>query len=132
MDLKDLTPTADIIVVEITHPTTGDILENEDGSAMTISRYAPHSKEYKSVLNKETDKKLKMSQAKKKFTFTADDLEKTNLHLLSKTTFDWNITFGGEMPKFSIDAARDLYEEVFWIRDQLEEAESDYLDFTKA
>lgn len=131
MDLKKLTPKSDTITVELKHPSTGDVLENEDGSPMTISRYAPHSKEYKSAVNKETDKKLKVAQAKKKFSLTAEELEKTGIRLLAETTFDWNITYDGEQPEFSIGLAESIYTEVFWIREQLEEAESDYLDFTK-
>ena len=131
MDLKKLTPKSDTIIVELKHPSTGEILDNEDGSVMTISRYAPHSKEYKAAVNKETDKKLKVAQAKKKFMLTAEELEKTGIKLLAETTFDWNITYGGKQPDFSIELAEDIYTEVFWIREQLEEAESDYLDFTK-
>ena len=131
MDLKDFTPKSDTIIVTIKHPTTGEILTNDDGSEMTISRYAPHSKEYKAVVNKETDKKLKASQGKKKFNLTAEDIETVTLTLLAETTFDWNITYGGEQPKFSVGAAKELYAEVFWIKDQVEEAESEYLDFTK-
>ena len=47
MDLKDLTPNLDDIVVEIKHPATGDVLKNDDGTNMTITILAPHSKEYK-------------------------------------------------------------------------------------
>lgn len=132
MDLKDLTPKEDTIIIELRHPTTGELLDNEDGSVMTISRYAPHSREYKAVVNKQTDKKLKSAQSKKKFTLSASDIEKITVDLLAETTFDWNITYGKKQPKFSVDAAKELYEEVFWIKDQVEEAESDYLDFTKA
>jgi hypothetical protein len=37
MDLKDLTPNLDDIVVEIKHPSTGDVLKNDDGTNMTIN-----------------------------------------------------------------------------------------------
>lgn len=131
MDLKDLTPKEDTIVVELKHPTTGEVLTNEDDSPMTISRYAPHSKQYKRVVNEETNKKLRAVQSKKKNFLTAEELEETNIKLLAETTFDWNITYGGEQPKFSESTAKELYREVFWIKEQLEEAEQDYLDFTK-
>jgi hypothetical protein len=131
MDLKDFKPISDVIVVELKHPTTGDVLTNDDETPMTISRYAPHSKEYKSAVNVETNKKLKIAQSKKKLMMTAEDLEEINIRLLAETTFDWNITYGKKQPKFSVDSAKEMYEEVFWIKDQLEEAEAEYLDFTK-
>ena len=49
MDLKDLTPNLDDVVVEIKHPSTGDTLKNDDGTVMTITVLAPHSKEYKKL-----------------------------------------------------------------------------------
>jgi len=130
MDLKDLKPKSDTVDVEIVHPSTMEPLKNEDGSIMTITMYAPHSKEYKEVIHEQTNKRLKQSAKNKKVEITAEELEKTGLLLLAKTTKKWNITFGGEQPKFSVDKAVDIYDEVFWIRDQIEEAVSDSLDFT--
>ena len=63
---------------------------------------------------------------------TAQDMEKATLDMLSKITSEWNITYNKEQPKLSFAKARDLYDEVFWIKDQIEEALADSLDFTKA
>jgi len=131
MDLKDLKPKSDTVEVEIVHPNTLEPLKNEDDSTMTITMYAPHSKEYKAVVHEQTNKRLKQSQKNKRLELTAEDLERTGLELLAKATKTWNITFGGKQPKFSVDAAIDIYDEVFWIRDQIEEAINDSLDFTK-
>lgn len=130
MDLKDLKPKSDTVEVEIVHPNTQDPLKNEDGSVMTITMYAPHSKEYKAVVHEQTNKRLKQTAKTKKIDITAQELERNGLELLAKVTKTWNITYGGEQPKFSVDAAVDLYDEVFWIKDQIEEAISDSLDFT--
>lgn len=130
MDLKDLKPKSDTVEVEIVHPNTQDPLKNEDGSVMTITMYAPHSKDYKAVVHEQTNKRLKQTAKTKKIDITAQELERNGLELLAKVTKTWNITYGGEQPKFSVDAAVDLYDEVFWIKDQIEEAISDSLDFT--
>ena len=37
----------------------------------------------------------------------------------------------GKKPKYSADTAKEIYEQVFWIKDQIEEAVADSLDFTK-
>jgi len=94
--------------------------------------YAMHSKEHKSVMHEQTNKRLKSMQSGKKQEFTAQDLEDAALTLLSKVTAEWNITYGGDKPKLTATKAKELYDEVFWIKDQIEGALSNSLDFTKA
>ena len=132
MDLINLKPTSDTVEVALVHPNTGAALKNDDKTPMTITVYASHSKEHKAVLHEQTNKRLKAMQSGKKQDFTAQDIEEATLTLLSKITVDWNITYGGEKPKLSVSKAKELYEEVFWIKDQIEGALADSLDFTKA
>lgn len=132
MDLKNLTPTSDTVDVTIVHPTSFDVLNNDDDTPMVITVYAPHSKVYKAAMHEQTNKRLKQAQNKKKVEITAEDLEDATLDLLAKTTKGWKITYGGSKPKFSIAKAKEIYAEVFWIRDQIEEAVANSLDFTKA
>lgn len=131
MDLKDLTPKEDTVEVTLKHPGNGEVLNNEDGTPMTISFYLPHTKEAKKVQHELTNKRLKAMSQKKQMDVTAEDLEEISLDSLVKTTHDWNITYGGEKPKFSVKKAREVYEEVFWIRSQVEGAIADAMDFTK-
>lgn len=132
MDLKDLTPKSDEIVVAIKHPATGEPLKNDDKSEMTITVYAPHSKEYKKVLHEQTNKRLKKMQSKGNKDITAEEIEESTLEGLVKTTKEWNITYGGETPKLTAPKAKEVYEDVFWIRSQIEEAIEDSLDFMRA
>jgi hypothetical protein len=132
MDLLDLTPKSDEIVVAIKHPATGEPLKNDNESEMTITIYAPHSKEYKKVLHEQTNKRLKKMQSKGDKDITAEEIEEATLEALAKTTKEWNITYGGEMPKLTVAKAREVYETVFWIRSQIEGAIEDSLDFMKA
>lgn len=131
MDLKNLTPTSDTVDVTIVHPTTFEPLTNDDKSEMTITMYAPHSKEYKAAVHFQTNKRLKQAQGKKKVDITAESIEEATLEVLVKTTKSWNITYDGKKPKCSADTAKEIYEQVFWIKDQIEEAVADSLDFTK-
>jgi hypothetical protein len=71
-------------------------------------------------------------QSGKKQDFTAQDIEEATLTLLSKITAEWDITYGGEKPKLTVAKAREIYDEVFWIKNQMEDALADSLDFTKA
>ena len=54
------------------------------------------------------------------------------INLLVKVTKEWDITYGGEKPKLTSAKAKEVYTEVFWLRNQIEEALSESLDFTKA
>jgi len=132
MDLKDLTPKSDVVVVNLTHPADGSILCDNDKKPMTITMYAPHSKEYKKVLYEQTNKRLKQAQSKKKTGFTAEELEEVGIELLAKTTKTWHLLYNGENPKLSTSKAKDIYTEVFWIKSQIEEQVADYLSFMKA
>jgi hypothetical protein len=71
-------------------------------------------------------------QGSKKVDFKSEELEEATLALLSKVTASWDITYGGEKPKLTVSKAKELYNEVFWIKEQIEEALADSLDFTKA
>jgi len=132
MDLMNLKPTSDTVEVTLVHPNTGATLKNDDKTDMTITVYASHSKEHKAVMHEQTNKRLKAMQSGKKQEFTAQDIEEATLALLSKITVEWNITYGGETPKLTVAKAKEIYDEVFWIKDQIEGALADSLDFTKA
>ena len=132
MDLINLKPTSETVEVALLHPNTGEPLKNDDDTDMTITVYASHSKEHKAAMHEQTNKRLKVMQSGKKQEITAQDMEEAGLVLLSKITADWNITYGGDKPKLTVAKAREIYEGVFWIKDQIEEALANSLDFTKA
>lgn len=132
MDLANLKPTSDTVEVILTHPTTFEPLTNEDGSEMYITVLAPHSKEYKAIVHEQTNRRLKQAQKTKRFEMTAEELEEGSIDLLAKSTKEWKITYDGEEPKLTLAKAKEIYSEMFWIRNQIEEAVADSLDFTKA
>jgi hypothetical protein len=129
MDLKDLTPSSDTIEIILKHPNTEEDLKNDDKTPMVITMYAPHSKTYKAAMHEQTNKQLKKSKGGKRVDVTAEELETSSLDVLVKATKEWNITYKGEVPPLT--KAKEVYQEVFWIKDQIEEALSDFLDFTK-
>jgi hypothetical protein len=132
MDLMNLKPTSDTVEVKLVHPNTGDQLKNDDKTDMTITVYASHSKEYKSAMHEQTNKRLKAMQGNKRLDFKSEEIEDATLTLLSRVTASWDITYGGEKPKLTVAKARELYDQVFWIKDQIEGSLADSLDFTKA
>jgi glycine/serine hydroxymethyltransferase len=99
----------------------------------TITVFAPHSKEYKSAVHEQTNIRLKQMQkgGRNNNAITAEELEAAGIKMLAKTTKDWNITFDGEQPKFTVASAQKLYEKVFWVREQIEEAVAETEVFTQ-
>jgi len=132
MDLKDFTPKSDEVEVVVVHPVNGDPLTNEDGSNMVIVLHAPHSKPYKEAMYEQTNKRLKVAQSASGMDLTAQDLEEASLELLSKSTKSWDITYDGKKPKLTADKAKAIYDELFWLKPQLEEAINNAEVFMKA
>ena len=131
MDLQSLIPTDDTIVVELKHPVTEDLLLKDDGKAMTITVYAPHSSTYKAAIHEQTNKRIQKASKGKKITFTAEELENTTLELLAKTTKDWSIQLNGKSPKYSVGEAVDLYAKLPWLKQQVMDAQEDFSAFLK-
>lgn len=130
-DLNDLVPTSDTIDVVLKHPKTGEVLTNDDdGSQMIITVYASYTKEYKSAVYKQANARIKKAGGKiESVDFDYEELEQASLELFAAVTKGWNITFNGEKPKFSAKKAKELYEKVFWIKPQVEEAIATSADF---
>ena len=131
MDLMDLKPKTDVVEVILKHPSTGDALMNDNGNEMTVTVYAQYSKEYRAAMHEQQDKRLDKLQSKgSNSRYSASELEADSINLLCKITKEWDITYGGETPKLS--KAKEIYTEVFWLRNQVEEALAQSADFTTA
>ena len=130
MDLKDLTPKSETVEITVCNPSTSKPLLNEDDSEMTIVMYAPHTPEYKAEVHRQTNIKLKRMEKSGKMSITAEDLEDSALLHMAKVTKSWNITYDGEQPKLTVEKAKEVYSDIPWIKEQIEEALSDSVDFT--
>lgn len=129
MDILDFTPKTD--TVEVILEYGGKPVLNEDGSEMSITVYLPHAKQAKEVQHEMTNRQLKAMSKKKHMDFTAEELERLSLDRLAKVTKDWDITYGGKKPKFSVELAVEVYDKAPWIRSLIEEATEEAMDFTK-
>lgn len=128
MDIADFIPEKDTITVTLKHPASGEVLCNDDGTPMTVEVLATFSKEYRTLVHEQADKRIK----EKKKDFTATELDEASLNLLVKATKSWNITFKKEQPKLTEKKAREIYDNVFWLRNQVEDAVNSHEAFTKA
>lgn len=131
MDLSNLMPTSDTITVILKHPVTDDVLMKDDGTEMSVTVYAPHSKEYKAAIHEQTNKRIQKAQKSKKITFTAEEIDLASVELIAKTTKDWDLIFNKKQLKFSVAEASDLYQKLPWLKEQVIEAQEDYTSFLK-
>jgi hypothetical protein len=132
MDLLDLKPKSDTIEVILNHPATLEPILKADGTEMSITVYAPHSKVYKDALHEQTNRRLQKAQKTKKFSMTSEEVEQSSLEVLARVTKEWDIVLGGKTPKLDIQSATELYRDYPWIKDQVEEAVNDNASFLKA
>lgn len=133
MDLMNIIPSSDDIVTTLRHPKTNEILKNDDGSEMTITRYSPFSKEYSIVADTQVDTAINLARSSEGKDITYSEGKALRSQLIVDTIKEWNITFG-EKVKFSKKKATEILEDprCFWIKDQLEEDEEKAKVFTKA
>jgi hypothetical protein len=131
MDLKELKPTKNTIEVTLVHPLNNGPLLNDDGTAMTISVYTQYSKEYKEVMYERADKRIKETKdSGEDFTFSARYAEESSIDILARTTSSWSITYDGKQPELTIDTAKEIYSELFWVKPQIDKAIADDEVFT--
>jgi hypothetical protein len=127
-DLRDLTPTSETIEVKIVHPTTREPFLNDDGSQMSVEVYAPHTKNYKTSVYKQASARMKMSKSDD---IDFEALENASIDLLAGITKSWNITYDSKKPKLTEAKAKEVYDTVFWLKAQVEEAINTFEVFTK-
>lgn len=131
MDLSTFIPSSDTVIVTLKHPVSGETLTKDDGTPMTVTAYAPHSKEYKAVVHALANKRIQKAQKTKKMLLTAEEIEQSALEMLVETTKDFDLQMGGKPVKFSTESATDVYQKFPWIKDQVAEAQEDYSAFLK-
>ena len=125
-DINSLVAPKGTINVVIKHPQTDKPLKNKDGSDMTIEIYGTNSKEYRSVLFRLADKQLENKQR------DSETIHNDEIDLLVSITKGWNITKDGKALEFSVDTAKELYEDSPIIRRHIETAQRESLAFMKA
>lgn len=124
MDLSKTIPDTDTLKIEIEYK--GEVLKNDDDTPMWIEVYLPHSKEYRKIRHEQADTLMERRQEKLK----SSEAEDLGLDFMAKTTKDWNITFGGSQPKFTIKKAKEIYGQLLWLSDFIAGKVEDHKAFT--
>ena len=68
---------------------------------------------------------MKAQRTGGKLNLTAEEIEASALDLLVKCVDGWNITLSGEMPDCKESKVREVFEELPWVREQVDAALGD-------
>lgn len=127
-------PSADDVVTTLRHPQTNEVIKNDDGSDMTITRYSPYSKEYDAANDRRVEFALNKARNSEDSDITFSEGKELYVDFLVDTIKDWNITYNEDTPKFSKKLAKSILSspQASFIKEQLEEDENSAKGFTKA
>lgn len=115
--------TADMVVI---HPVTGDELQQEDGSPMTITLYGAQSKQFRQAKNAAVN----ASMSKRGKAATAEQSERNAMQLLADCTAAFNgLDLGDGV--LSVDDAADIYMDNPWLKDQVDEFIASNVNFLR-
>lgn len=125
MDIFDLVPDTDTIIVDLTELKS--TLKNEDGTPMTIEVYLPHTKEYRKAKHKQTNTIIKANKTE----FESEEMEELGFNLLASIIKDWNITVKGQKPKFTVKKAVEVFDVVVAIPNLIQKKLDEQENFTQ-
>lgn len=112
--------------LHLLNPTTDEPLYGDDGKPVTIRLLGKDSREFRAALGEMAEKQV----GKKRTTLAA--AETSGIELLARVTTGWHNLGNAEGPiKFSVDAARELYRNSPWIKEQVDEFVADRANFLK-
>jgi hypothetical protein len=120
-DIMDLEVSADEgALMEVRHPTTGEVLRHDDGSAFTIKLIGRDSEKFIAVARSQADRRLQQTMRTRAPVLSkvadADEIE-----LLVSATVEWDIILGGKKPESTANNYRDAYKRFRWLREQVDE-----------
>lgn len=135
MDLAQLDTTAaseEGAVLEIRHPTTGEILLDDAGNPVWIRLAGMDSERFQRMQRANLNRRLKMGGRRGSANVTAEELDAERIENLVACTIDWSgIVLEGEALGCSAVSARRLYKAIPWLREQAEDFQSDRANFLK-
>jgi hypothetical protein len=113
--------------MHLCHPLSGDRLKQDDGSYIVIRLLGADAPEYRQRVHRIANKNV---QRRKKSAPSAEQIEEQTVSLLAAITVGWEgIVVNGEALEFSEQAAKELYQDHVWIREQVDEFVADRANF---
>ena len=132
MDLKDFSASTEDMVVDLS--ARYESLKNADGSHMTMTFYAPHSKEAKKIKHDLTDQKIAQiretsGEIDKGITLSSAEIEELAFEEMVCMLKTWNITWDNKKPKATESKAREVLGKLPWVDLLYQEARAKSLNF---
>jgi hypothetical protein len=122
----------DGVPLEVRHPTTGAILENGSGGAVTLVLAGSDSDRAKRAERATINRRLKMA-GRRTSTMTAEELDSDALEILAACTLSWSgFSLDGQELECNAQNAKRLYGQIPWLREQAEAFRQDRSNFLKA
>jgi len=119
-------------VMELRHPATGAVLNQDDGSPVTITLAGSDSERYRKAERSNQNRRLKNSAGRRGLTVTSEELENDNLEVLAAATVAWaGIVLHGESLDCTVANARKVFKEIPWAREQAEQFVAERANFLK-
>lgn len=131
MDLSKFKPTSDVVQIFI-KDSNGEMIPKDDKTNMSITLYAYNSAEYKKVMHELANKRLQKAQRTRKLSITSEEIEKDSLERLINITKSWDIIYDGKCPVLNYESLKQIYTELSWIPNQLDEGLEEANSFTRA
>lgn len=128
MDLGSI-KTKDISVVELKLPN-GITITNDDGTPMTITVHGLYSEKYRQAVDVQQAARVKRAQSSGgRLNITPEEMRSDRMKLVSEMIYEWDITLDGTKPKFSTNLAKDIFERLPFIYEQLNDVLEDRQTF---
>lgn len=105
--------------LKITHPGSGEVIQNDDGTDMTVTVYGEFSEEYKEAFFEQTEARIEKARESGTTSLPYKDLEAETFELVCRVTKDWNISTDDGPVELTLENARRIYKEYPWLQRQV-------------
>jgi len=117
-------------VMQLRHPGTGEPLENDDKSPMTLTLLGRDSPRFKAAQNARVNRRIQTAAPGTKI--TAEAIDSDGVDLVVDATTGWNVTIDGDKPEFTSASAKAAYIRFPWMREQADAWIANRANFLKA
>lgn len=119
--------------MEVQHPTSGAVLTQAGGAAVSILLAGQDSERFRKADRKIANRRFASTAAGRRVTVTSESLEADNLERLVACTISWSgVGFDGADKECTPENAREAYKRLPWLREQAEAFIQDRANFLKA
>lgn len=106
--------------MHVKHPVTMDPLYHDDETPVTITLAGVDSDQFQAALQERTNRRLKQAMRQPESEDIGAGVLTDSVETLADCTLDWNIEYEGEIPECTPAKAREIYEALPWLKEQVD------------